>query len=177
MAVDYIRWIEDTLRKKPHLTQSGLARHLGRDRSVIVMIRKGKRSLKADEIAKIADYLGEPPPGHGLPSQTYVSVVGRIGTGWYEPGDIPTSDRKVAPVLERDDVRQEAYEVDTRVMDVPAGSVLIATPIERGNGARDGSLAVIRRSKAGLTNLSLGHVGDDDGEPIAVVIEVRIPVA
>ncbi len=176
VSVDYVAWIEDVLKRKPHINQAGLARHLGRDRSVVTMILRRERALKPAEIDKISEYLGEPPPGHGLPMAEFAPAVGRIGTAWYEPGQAPPSNRRVAPVLERPDVRQEAYEVDARVMDIPAGSVLIVAPLARNVVARDGDLVVVRRTRAGLENVTLSRVGESKDEVLALVLEVRIPV-
>lgn len=176
VAVDYVAWINDALKRKPHLSQAGLGRHLGRDRSVITMLLRRERAIKVEELDKIADYLGEPPPGHGMPMAAFAPCVGRIGTAWYEPGQAPPSTRRVAPVLERPDLRQESYEVDARVMDVPAGSILLVAPIDRNVSPRDGDLVVIRRTRAGLENVTLSRAGDTTDEVIALVLEVRIPV-
>ncbi len=178
MAVDYVAWIEDALRRKPHLSQAGLARHLGRDKSVISMIRRGTRRLKADEISIVADYLGESPPTEDVVGTSYAPVVGRVGAAWYEPKQIPMSAGKVAPILDWMHLRQEAYVVDTRVMDIPEHSVLVVTPIkEIGTGrAKAGDLVVIKRTLAHLQNLTLARFGETQDEVLALVLEVRMTV-
>lgn len=55
------KWISDGL-KKDGKDQYGLADALGVDRSAVSKLKAGTRQLKADEIAKAAKYLGEPPP-------------------------------------------------------------------------------------------------------------------
>jgi transcriptional regulator with XRE-family HTH domain len=58
-------WIREGL-KRPGKSQTGLAAALGRDKSAVSNIVKGKRQVKAHEIPLIADYLGLPPPvGYG----------------------------------------------------------------------------------------------------------------
>ncbi len=48
------------LLNKYHLTQTDLARILGRDKSVITNLFQGRRQLKADEAALIASHIGVP---------------------------------------------------------------------------------------------------------------------
>ena len=170
MSVDYIRWIEDALRRNPHLNQAGLARHLGRNRSIVTSLLKGERSIKVDEIDRIASYLGEPPPSRvGV---TSIDVVGVVGTGWYEEDEMPSSGRRVAPDLEHPE-KQVAFEVRDSLLGIPAGAILIAVPVSR-EPLDNGTLAVVRREKSGMVRITLGRVGEiDDGEPVARVIEVR----
>ncbi len=62
MAEDpYVALIRESL-KKPGKTQSGLAEHLGVDKSAVSKILSGKRRLASHEIVKAAEYLGEAPP-------------------------------------------------------------------------------------------------------------------
>ena len=75
--------------RKPGKTQAGLARALGRAPSAINNLLAGKRRLRADEIARIARYLEEPPPhiygddglAHAADETTRVPVLGYVGTG------------------------------------------------------------------------------------------------
>lgn len=176
MAVDYIAWIKDTLNKKPHLNQSGLARHLGRDRSVITMILRGDREIKASELDKIEAYLGEPRPDRQGVAAAHVAIVGRLGVAWYEVGAAPgVGNRLVSPDLSRPDVRQIAYLMDSPLLGYPAGAVVIAVPVERGKPMA-GGVVVVRRERAGLENLILARADEAGGTVVAVAIEVRVPV-
>lgn len=59
-------WIATGL-KKDGKSQSGLANVLGVDRTAVSKILNGTRQVKADEIAKIAAYIGAPPPSRMMP--------------------------------------------------------------------------------------------------------------
>lgn len=59
-------WIAKGL-KKPGKDQYGLGDALGVDRTSISKLINGKRQLKAEEIAKAAAYLGDPPPARIMP--------------------------------------------------------------------------------------------------------------
>lgn len=52
-------WLRKQLRADGK-SQRGLASHLGRDPAAITHLLQGKRSVKADDISAIADYLGVP---------------------------------------------------------------------------------------------------------------------
>jgi hypothetical protein len=174
--MDYISWIEDALRRKPHLNQSGLARHLGRHRSVISAMMNGRRSLKAKEIELIAAYLGEAPPGQALNLVDTVPIIGRLGDAWYEVGRQSVPLGVVSPVLSSIGERQIAFVADSSFAGIPGGAVVIAVPTCEGRHYKKGQLVVLERKKAGFSNLSLTSSPPDagDGEVIAVVIEVRI---
>jgi len=85
---DLLDWIRRGLRK-PGKTQAGLARALGRSPSAINNLLSGKRRLRADEIARIARYLEEPPPricgdgelAHSADETMRVPVLGYVGSG------------------------------------------------------------------------------------------------
>ena len=85
---DLLDWIRRGLRK-PGKTQAGLARALGRSPSAINNLLSGKRRLRADEIARVARYLDEPPPrinadgevAHYADETKPVPVLGYVGTG------------------------------------------------------------------------------------------------
>lgn len=88
-ATILIKWIQDALEANPALSQSGLARHLERDRSVVSNMLAGKRNIKATEVEEIAAYLGVPPPvlGHAAASSSKpreVRVMGRVSKDWHE---------------------------------------------------------------------------------------------
>lgn len=61
MNDELLRWIERGL-SKPGKSKKGLAQALGRFPSAVTKLVKGERSIKAHEIAAIADYLDEAPP-------------------------------------------------------------------------------------------------------------------
>jgi hypothetical protein len=182
MEIDYVAWIEETLRRKPHLNQSGLARHMGRHRSVISAIMVRRRELKASEIAQIASYLGEPPPGMGGNADVrWAPIAGSISAAWYEKGTAPVP--KEAPVAcvtgPWEGVAQQAYRVETAFPDlsVPAGAILLAVRPDNAHQPKTGNIVVCLRERAGLENLTLARVsGSDDlpGRVLAIGIEVRV---
>lgn len=61
-AQRYIDWIRSGLDKKAGKSQKALAEHLGLAHTQITRLLKGERRLKVDEITKIAEFLGKPPP-------------------------------------------------------------------------------------------------------------------
>lgn len=71
-----VRWLVDGLSKEGK-SQSGLARHLGVDPSAVNKMVHHKREIKGKEIAKIAQYLGEPAPF--TPHSGYATIVGSVG--------------------------------------------------------------------------------------------------
>lgn len=184
--MDYITWVREALDRKPHLSQSGLARHLGRHRAVISKLLQGERQIKALELEKIADYLGEPIPGRkgqAAPGTApLVPVVGRIGNAWYERGSRPTHEARsvyglTAPQWQGWSL--SAYDLDVPVDDLPAGATVIAGAVDRAHRPAKGNLVVCERDRSGLVNLMVARVSDDElpGKPIAIVIEARIPLA
>lgn len=58
----YIDWIKSNLDRKSGKTQLALAHHLGLAHPQVTRLLKGERRLKIDEIPKIAEFLGVPPP-------------------------------------------------------------------------------------------------------------------
>lgn len=183
MADVYVEWIKDALRRNPRLSQSGLAKHLGRHRSVVTMMLQGDREIKARELERIASYLGEPAPGQThapAPETPKVPVVGRISAAWYEMGETHnTGEPETLPQL--DNAKARAYVLDLPAVGLPAGAYLIALPVERGTRIATGDLVILRRERAGLVNISVGVVGEDgavagvaDGTPVAVVVEARV---
>lgn len=64
----FLEWIRDGL-KRPGKSQLGLARHLNVAHPQITRLLQGARSLKVDEIPKIAEYLELNPPGFGAPTE------------------------------------------------------------------------------------------------------------
>jgi hypothetical protein len=180
--IDYVAWIEEVLRRKPHLNQSGLARHMGRHRSVISAIMVGRRTLKAKEIAEIASYLGEAPPEtRGKSGVNLAPLAGVISAAWYEEDKAPVPlAEPVACVRGRwEGVAQSAYRVETAFPDlsVPAGAILLAVPADQAHQPKPGQVVVCLRERAGLENLTLARAsGSNDlpGRVIAIAIELRV---
>jgi len=80
-----VEWIREGLLQSGK-TRSGLARALGRAPSAVTDLLNGKRRLRADEIAVVADYLGVEPPrliggGRAELRATRVPLVGYVGAG------------------------------------------------------------------------------------------------
>lgn len=61
MSDELILWIKSALRRTPGKTQAGLAAALGIDASAVSKMLKGKRSIRASEIAPITAYLEQSP--------------------------------------------------------------------------------------------------------------------
>lgn len=181
----YLDWVQDALARKPHLSQSGLARHIGRHRAVISKMLQGDRQIKASELQKIADYLGEPIPGLSAPVPTVaatVPVVGRVGAAWYEKGTAPAASiPDVSPVSGKPTADQVAYQVDTAMpeLGVPAGAVIVAIRASGRPSHTDGAIYVIERERAGLTNITLARAAAGVeigaiGTLLACAIELRV---
>ena len=76
--MDDLDWIRAGLGKAGK-TRTGLAAALGRAPSAVTALLKGARKLKADEIARIADYLEVDPP---TPQRSrFVPIIGLAGAG------------------------------------------------------------------------------------------------
>lgn len=175
--VDLIDWIVDALERKPHLNRKGLALHLGKDPAWSTLVLGRRRALKAVELAKVEQYLGELHP-RATSGFVPLPIVGRIGRGWYDPSDMPRSDLKVAPVLSFADGAQVAYLVEDGYPRLPPGSVIVASPITARSKVNRGAAIVEQHERAGLINLRLGrYLGPVSGlgTAVAVVIEARIP--
>jgi hypothetical protein len=143
------------------------------------MMLQGKRRIKADELETIIQYLGESPtPSATAPTAGSVRMGGRIGSAWYEAGQLPHSSLKVAPCLEYPPDRQIAYEVEQSVLGLPVGAVVLATEVERGQKPAVDQIAVVRREKSGFENLTLVRVTADPmpGVVVGIAIEARWPL-
>lgn len=80
----YREWIENGLRKEGK-TAAGLADVLRVHPSQITrMLKEGGRRIKADELAKIAEYLGDQPPAQGRLPATATIEPPKL-TGAYKP--------------------------------------------------------------------------------------------
>jgi SOS-response transcriptional repressor LexA len=94
-----IEWIVEGL-KKPGKTQAGIAKAMRRSPSMVTAMLKGKRELKARDIAVIARYLEVDPPSappiDPRPQIRTAMIIGDVAGGvWTEPGvefePIPTT--------------------------------------------------------------------------------------
>jgi len=173
-GVDYVAWILDALERKPHLSRLGLAKHIGKHPSWVTHVLAKKREMRTSELDAVQRYLGEPHPGI-LTGIIPLTIVGRIGTAWYEPGEAPQSDLKVAPVLSFEG-QQVAYLADHGYPGLPDGSVIIASPISERAKIKKGTSVIEQRERAGLINLRLARYVGGIGKPIAIAIEARMPV-
>ena len=54
-------WIREMLARDKSKSQSGLADSMGLDKSAVSRMLSGDRQIKADEVARIADYFGQRP--------------------------------------------------------------------------------------------------------------------
>lgn len=188
MDIDYAKWVADVLARKPHLNQSGLARHLGRHRAVITNMVQGKRRFLVSELDQIAAYLGEAPPGQRKLAETQIGLPfgGRIDRAWREPGDAAHgADAAIAPVLSQPPANQIWFAVDvaTPCQTILAGDVLVCVRVEEDETPQ-GRFLVVQREKAGLANLALatrdgsrlsigGEWVREKHKIIAAVIEIR----
>jgi len=183
----YIDWIIAALDKNPQkLSRSGLARHLGLDRSLITRLLAGERNIKIDELSAIAEYLGEPLPVAGAP------LVGRIGAAWFEidASDDGSGSRAYAPVIDAPytGTPQIAFvlEIAAPPLSLRAGDVLIAVALKASAPPPRPSLVVVRKHRSGLQALALAEIdrsgavtvrtggdGDKAPTPVALVIEIR----
>jgi SOS-response transcriptional repressor LexA len=77
-----VEWLNAGLRKEGK-TNTALASALGIPQPRIAEMKAGKRRIKASEIGRIADYLGEPIPPElsGPDLVTAVPIVGFVGAG------------------------------------------------------------------------------------------------
>jgi len=87
----YLDWLIENL-KAPGKSQSGLARHIGLQASMVNKIVNGKRKLSSKELADAASYFGQPIPQaeleHSAPgSMTSAVVVGVVEAGTFREVD------------------------------------------------------------------------------------------
>jgi len=77
----YVEWLRSLLRdqKKHGKTQKALAAFLGIQESAVSNVLTGKREIRLDEVAKIAEFFNAIPPA--LTSVFPVDIIGKIGAG------------------------------------------------------------------------------------------------
>lgn len=102
-------WLREQL-KKPGLSQTGLARAMGKDASAVHRMVKGERRIMAAEVKTILDYVDAQPPAPlpnpagraaafhrvahqvmaslhkamALSGDTYATLAGKLGEDWSE---------------------------------------------------------------------------------------------
>lgn len=112
---EYIRWINESIERNPRLSQAGLARALGKNRSAVSMMLSGKRKIQLDEVPTIAMYLGVSPPEvkSTVTTTVQVPVMGRITRGdWTSEFEPQRADEVMAlPIEEYPASAQVAFEV------------------------------------------------------------------
>lgn len=130
MADIFQAWLLQGL-SKPGKSQSGLARHMGVSQSAANRWANGKTRLKAEDLARIAEYIEEPVPGvvtesvrtteiSGEPSAhraiAEIPVEGFALEGiWTEDAGMHTA--KTIPILQSEDhPRAALYAVETSVL-------------------------------------------------------------
>lgn len=86
-------WIQSGLKKKGR-NHADLAEAMGVERTVVTKIANGTRQLKADEIAKVSKYFGEPAPSRMMPIRYTIGAGGEcFAVDSDDPQDyIPVSD-------------------------------------------------------------------------------------
>lgn len=199
--VDYGKWIADCIDADPRLSRVGLSRHLGHgnDRARVLRMIDGSRRIQVDEIAKIAAYLGKPPPALKIETETAtlasIPVAAAIAAGiWHDP-KVKRAMKTSVAIPPRTDPRypatqQIAYEMadDVPAADLKAGDCLICMPYKAvRKEPQPADLIVVLRERAGLEQFGLARAeamkndvgltvltgtGSDVGKPVAIVIGV-----
>lgn len=180
MTADYIAWIKRHLADNPHLTQTGLAKHLGVHKSIVTLMLNGKRQIKLREVRQIADYLGVPPLREEG-GRLRVSI--RLTAAWYLRSEMPrASDAEVAPLATAPVHRQIAAEVVDAIADpaLPVGTVLVGTRLQGREKPPAGAVVIAERAQGDLVNVTVVRV-PSGGLPagvtaLAVAVEARMPL-
>ena len=199
--MDYKTWIVEQLDRLESAgkTRSGLARYLGKHRSLVTKMLTSNRPFRVDEIQDICRYLGVQPPGLSLRAPeagapVIVSFQGQIGGAmWHESQ--PKIERRELPASNpmfpaRDQV---AWEVYGRVpsLGLQTGDVAICVPFSTyRHEPLANDLVIVKRERTGLEQLTMARVSaqgkllpmfegstDVAGVPVALVIELRLSVA
>jgi hypothetical protein len=170
-------WMEDALRRKPHLSQSGLADRLGSHRSKVTKMLNGSRKVSGLELPIIETYLEEVSPLSGI------DVVGIISSAWYETGTEPRVAERIPRSHYAKPLHQCAFLVQSDMPMIRAGDgdIAIGVAVNADNQPIRGDLVVCRQSRGGLHNLSVGrYVSQKEIEGIrgaadivAVLVEIR----
>lgn len=181
------KWIEDAIAANPQLSKAGLSKHLNHklDRSRVLKMISGYRSLYVEELEPIAAYLGVPPPLVSM-QRSVVSVVGVIGQDpELTTSIIPTVPAHADRRYPLDAQRGYALGEPCPALSLLAGDVLITIPMDERPTITHGDIVVteIRRGRSRRLGLSQAQhysggmrytllIGDSGGEAIARSIGV-----
>ena len=121
------------------MTQEGVARAVGLERTAIVLLEKGERNLKAPELVEIAQVLGRP-------------------LSYFVEPPVPAAvSRRSAPHVAHDSTRALDVEIDQFASDLRTLLGLgLVTPIARDGGARVPRTHVEAESAAAATRRKVG---------------------
>lgn len=165
----YIEWLIENL-KRPGKSQSGLARHLGLQPSMINKVVNGSRKLASHELAGAAAYFGEEAPAVSAATQSGglkpAVVVGTAEAGAFREVDEMMDDgERVEVAVPADDKFPNARLI---IFDVAGDSMNALTPrpvldgdrvvcvayedVAHSFPLRDGMVVVVERKQAG------GHI-------------------
>lgn len=160
----YIKWILDAIAKNPHLSQSGLARALGRDRSAISLMMHGKRRIQVDELPAIASYLGVPPPDGSITTNLItVMIVGRVSKSDWTADFAPLGETTAFafPHPRFPPGAQVAFEIAPQIQQIVPrlGDIAIAVKAKDYRTAlQPDDLIVYEKEMQGLTHWGLARV-------------------
>lgn len=109
----YIDWIVAALEATGK-TRVGLAKHLNLAHPQITQLLKGRRRLKVDEVPKIADYLGVPPPtvDIDIPDMVEVPLISMVSAGQLADNVHDLSELPTIPAINLPDGEWIAMRVD-----------------------------------------------------------------
>lgn len=159
----YINWIKKGVHKEDK-SVIGLADALGVSRGTIYKILEAKRRIRADELPKIAAYIGESAPGVSRESSdaalVSIPIERTIGVGiWFEDKGAKSYD---TITVQRDSefpkARHLAFKWRGDSMDaiyIIDGDILICLAVKDGTKPIDRQLVVIERNRDGVLEQSL----------------------
>lgn len=174
------KWIKEQFQQRRDLSQADLGRLLGRDRSVITQIIKGRRRIKVDEWDTIQAFFGTTMRGTGGAG---IPIEGEIGHAWYDATDegMPVTHRFVSPVLQPSMMgAQTAFEVQRPIpaLGLAPGCVIIAVRSEKLRPI-PGQWVLVKREKGGFYRYDVVEWTEsplERGTTVeAIVIETRMP--
>jgi transcriptional regulator with XRE-family HTH domain len=169
-------WLKKGL-KQHGKSASGLARSLGIDPSIVSKMVTGKRRISAEELPRIARYLGVPEPrsvdivnGLGRPAeirlQTQVVSVTKVASGgvWREVGALSVFDRAIIPAVPNpriEGLTQYAIRVEGTDTDklFRLGDYAIFVPFDDIRTApRDGDLVEVEQRRGNMKQTTIRRV-------------------
>lgn len=161
----YLEWIRDGLNQ-PGKTRSGLAAHLGLAHPQVTRLLKGERSLKVEELPRIASYLEKPLPdmdiGPAPVGLAPAAIAGKVEAGSFREVD-EFSQAEIEHVMVPQDerfprARQIAFDVagdsmnDLKPRPIFPGDRVIGLAYEdvaHELPLRDGMVVVVQRERDG----------------------------